>query len=380
MKGRTAGTSSLSVFLCALLCLLFCACSQNPLSPQYSHTTYTLELQGGTVVSDKDWVVVLEKDPAKDFVILNLTDIQLGTGDYLENFDHIRTMVTSLVEKTKPDLITITGDSSYGCGTAIYGICSFIDSFGIPWAPVYGNHDFENSGMSPDTLALVLSNYRNCLFRNGPSCLAVDQTEGVEARGNYVVDIVERQNDGFALVKSLVFFNSGTNGITGLQMEWYRDCMESAAAYGSGNDISSAVFMHIPIPEYRDAALAAYRDRNASLIESFTEDAWNDGYKESFGAWHEGVSSASTPYGFADIFKNFGNDLVVCGHDHVNCYCIEYDGMTYLYTLKTGPGCYYEEGMEGGTEISVDSSGKAAVRHCFFYEGHGCYYTPQEFN
>ena len=381
MKRRTIRTSFFLLallFFCSFFLALLCACSQN-LSPRYDHTTYTLGLRGNEVVSDTDWVVVLEKDPAKEFVILNLTDIQLGTGDYLAEFDHIERMVTALVEKTKPDLITVTGDTSYGCNTPVYGICSFIDSFGIPWAPVYGNHDFENSGMSPDTLALVFGNYRNCVFRNGPSCLAVDPRYGVEAKGNYVVDIVERQDDGFRLVKSLVFFNSGTKGITGLQMEWYRDCMESAAPYGKGEEISSAVFMHIPIPEYLDAALAAYRDRNASLMESYTEEAWNDGYKDSFGAWHEGVSSASTPYGLAAIMKDAGNDLVVCGHDHNNCYCIGYDGMTYLFTLKTGPGCYYEAGMEGGTEITIGSSGAASVRHCFFYEGHGCYYTPQDF-
>lgn len=377
MKRRTVETS---FFLTVLLVLftLFCSCRQD-LTPRYSHTTYSLEQRGDEVVSDTDWVVVIEKDPAKDFVILNLTDIQLGTGEYLGDFDHIRRMVTALVEKTKPDLITVTGDMSYGCNTAVYGICSFIDSFGIPWAPVYGNHDFENSGMSPDTLALVFGNYRNCLFKSGPSCLAVDPRYGVEAKGNYVVDIVERQDDGFLLVKSLVFFNSGTKGVTGLQMEWYRDCMESAAPYGNGGGISSAVFMHIPIPEYRDAGYAAYRDRYASLMESYTEEAWNEGYKNSFGAWHEGVTSASTPYGFAAILKDSGNDLVVCGHDHMNCFCIGYEGMTYLFTLKTGPGCYYEEGMEGGTEISVGSSGTATVRHCFFYEEYGCYYTPQEF-
>ena len=101
-----------SLLLTAVL-LLACTCSQDsPLSPHYSHTTYSLEIQSGRVVSDTDWVSVIEKNPDKDFVILNLTDIQLGTGEYLADFDHIRTMVTALIEKTKPDLITVTGDMS----------------------------------------------------------------------------------------------------------------------------------------------------------------------------------------------------------------------------------------------------------------------------
>lgn len=104
MKGKTAGI--FIVFFVLFFCAFFCSCSQNtPLLPHYSHTTYNLELRKGKVVSDTDWVMVLEKDPDKDFVILNLTDIQLGTGEYLGSFDHIRRMVTELVAKTGPDLI-----------------------------------------------------------------------------------------------------------------------------------------------------------------------------------------------------------------------------------------------------------------------------------
>ena len=371
----------LKLTVCVLIVLpFFCSCSDRPLTPSYEHTTYTLQMKDNRIVSDKDWVVTVEKEPGRDFVILNLTDIQLGTGQFLANFDHIRNMVTALVEKTRPDMITFTGDMSYGCGTAIYGICSFLDSFGIPWAPVYGNHDLENSGMSPDTMALVLENYSNCLFRNGPECLAVDPKYNVEKKGNYIVNVVEKQGDSFEAVKSLVFFNTGTKGLSQLQLSWYQDCMDSINRYGKASTVSSAVFMHIPLYEYRYAAYEAYRDYNATLMESYTEEAWNEGYRNSFGTCHEGISSASNKPGYADILKAKGNDLVACGHNHTNCFCIDYDGMTYLFTLKTGPGCYYEEGMEGGTEISIDGNGNAHVRHCFFYEGYGCFYTPQIFD
>ena len=65
-----------------------------------------------------------------------------------ENFDcqcgnHIR----SLVAQTNPDLIFITGDLVYGRydndGSALRWLASLLDSFCIPWAPVFGNHDNE---------------------------------------------------------------------------------------------------------------------------------------------------------------------------------------------------------------------------------------------
>ena len=356
----------LRVYIGALILLvLLCSCTgQTTLEAQYSPVNYKLELSGGEVVSDVPWVVNLEKDPSRDFVILGLTDIQLGGTDYLLSFDHIERMVTSLVEKVKPDLITITGDFSYGNWNSNLGICSFIDSFGIPWAPVYGNHDFENSGMSPDTLAKVFGCYGNCVFRNGPTCLAVDTDTNVEAHGNYVVNIIEKQADTFKVSKSLVFFNSGTEGITDYQMQWYQDCMDSVSPYGNGDPVSSAAFMHIPLYEYRLAANAAYK-KYASLEESYTPEAWNTGYESSFGVRHEGIGYRDTKPGYAEILKSKGNDLVVCGHNHTNCFCIGYDGMTYLYCLKTGPGCYYEEGMEGGTQIRITDTGSTDVNHWF---------------
>lgn len=369
-------------FAALVLALALCACAQKT-APQasYSTTHYTLSMSGGKVVSDVDWVVSIEKDSSRDFVILNLTDIQLGTSAFQISFPRIRTMINALVEKVQPDLITVTGDISYGCGPAIYGICSFIDSFGIPWAPVYGNHDFENSGMSPETLAKVLANYKHCLFKVGPRSLAYDSLYGIEAFGNYVVNIVEKDGDGFEVVKSLVFLNSGTDGITELQMQWYADCMDSVKPYGEGGDVSCAAFMHIPINDYRNAANAAIKGSwyAVDLQDSYTSGPWKSGYENSFGVNHGGIANRARTNGFGALFRDKGCDLLVCGHKHENCSCIEYEGITYLFALKTGPGCYYEEGMEGGTEISIDGSGASTVRHCFYYDGKGCYYTPQDF-
>ncbi len=88
---------------------------------------------------------------------------------------------------------------------------------------------------------------------------------------------------------------------------------------------------------YRDAAIAAYRNRYASLVDSYREETWNEGYETSFGTWHEGIGSRRSAPEAAQILKSKGNDLVVSGHNHTNCFCIDYDGMTYLFALKTGP-------------------------------------------
>ena len=85
----------------------------------------------------------IEKTPEEDFRILNLSDIQLYDNEiYDESLIEHQTLglVAKAIEDAEPDLITISGDSF--CSTlATLEIIDLIDSYGIPWAPVLGNHD-----------------------------------------------------------------------------------------------------------------------------------------------------------------------------------------------------------------------------------------------
>ena len=101
--------------------------------------------------------------PGKPFTILQLTDMQVIDADQRRRPDRLRKdeidawktenveqcayqPIRAVVEETKPDLILITGDIVYGefddSGRALAGFIAFMESIGIPWAPVFGNHDF----------------------------------------------------------------------------------------------------------------------------------------------------------------------------------------------------------------------------------------------
>lgn len=314
---------------------------------------YTLSLKGGAVVSNRSWVKVIEKNPDKDFVILNFTDIQQSATTLGIESPEIFEMMDRIVAKVKPDLITYTGDISYGCPTPVYAICSKIDSYGIPWAPVYGNHEFEDSGMSPETLSKVLQNYKHCLFANGPAKLAIDET-GIEAKGNYVVNVVENNGTDFKVVKSLIFMNSGTVGIMESQVPWYEDCVDTVKKYGS--DVSTAVFTHIPVDGCDDAFDYVYPKVNYSRWMYTSEDCF--GICEN-GSWRKGDPLTEV------LYDKGSTDLFVCGHYHVNCFCIKYRGIKFVYALKTGPGCYYDEALNGATKIKVSSDGDSEVEFIF---------------
>ena len=88
-----------------------------------------------------------------------------------ENFDiSAGTHIRSLIAQTKPDMIFITGDIVYGsfddAGTTLEWYCDFMDSLGIPWAPVFGNHDNESAkGVTWQCEQFEKSKY--CMFKRG---------------------------------------------------------------------------------------------------------------------------------------------------------------------------------------------------------------------
>ena len=56
---------------------------------------------------------------------------------------------------------------------------------------------------------------------------------------------------------------------------------------------------------------------------------------------------------------------IVAGHDHVNNFSVEYQGIRLSYALKTGYGAYYDEDMAGASTVTVNKSGNAVVEHHF---------------
>ena len=93
-----------------------------------------------------DCYIELEKEPGKDFVLLNLTDIQLDDDElYTPIADGSFALIETLVEDIKPDLITLSGDNAWGTMTYLETI-KLIDSFDIPWAATTARAVSANSG------------------------------------------------------------------------------------------------------------------------------------------------------------------------------------------------------------------------------------------
>lgn len=324
--------------------------------------------------------VQLQKEPGKDFVILNLTDIQYSdTLDFAQR-GYTKETIRTLIEETKPDLVTMTGDQVWtpfqkqSQGELI----AFIDSFKIPWAPVFGNHDGEGNA-DKQWLADRYLESEYCLFKKGPNNIG-----GV---GNYVINVME----GNKIVQSLIMMDSGagynykdtpesefmmsdaidsktqeyilnadgsrkqdyfgTNYmfIEKTQIAWYKWVIAGLTAQNGGVTPESTAMFHIALPEFHLAYLQ-----------------WKDsGYDPAmgFGEKREQVCCPKINTGFFEVMKELGSTKnVVVGHDHVNCYSVLYDGIRLSYGLKTGDRCYADNDLNGGTVLTV-SDGGVTVEH-----------------
>lgn len=287
-----------------------------------------------------DYAITIEKDPNKDFNILTISDVQLN--DALDFFGLVGTAydtMDKLIAKENPDLIIIMGDTVWAKFTKVSTIqfVKYMDSLGIPWAPINGNHDGE--GVADfNWVADQFMKSKTCLFKKGPNNIG-----GV---GNYVINIMENGK----IYKSLIMMDSHASRyyeeikenkydfIYDSQMDWYRWVIKGLTKQNSGEVVDSMLFIHIPLNEYVDA----YKEWEETSFDK----------NKGFGEKNEESGAGYVNSGMFNVIKEMDSTkYVFAAHDHVNNYSVDYQGVRLTYTLKTGDRCYAKEELNGGTRI-----------------------------
>lgn len=316
-------------------------------------------------------MIILKKKPGKDYIVLNLTDTQLYNEEWEEGHNSraiLTHTISELIKEEKPDLITITGDLAWSGHDASYdALADFLDSFGIPWAPVWGNHDNQGGAEKIDAVATRYLTHPLCVYEKGSPSLG---------NGNYVIAIEEEGK----IVEGIIMTDShdrmpytaadGTQSnewakLTPEQLIWYREQIEMLKSLGCQD---TTLMMHIPIYSYREAWAAAANsaiDPKSVTPESSTDPSnWNEGHTDSFGVKYEDICSYPEDEGAFALIKELGSTKhIICGHDHVNNFVVAYKGVKFIYSLKTGPGCYWDPSLNGGTLLRITEKGVTEVWH-----------------
>ena len=132
------------------------------------------------------------------------------------------------------------------------------------------------------------------------------------------------------------------------QLQWIANEAATLKAQGYKDAI---MMLHMPLYCYRAAALTAFPEGHG-------------GDSEKYGQQHELIASHPFEDGVLTVLKE--TDLinhVLAGHDHCNNFMIEHEGIMLMFACKTGPGCYWQSAMNGGTITSIGADGIKDVHH-----------------
>lgn len=313
------------------------------------------------------------KVPDGDIRILQLTDVQIIDSSQMRTPgrlcvreyakwvpervpDNALRYVEEAVRRADPHLIILTGDNVYGefddSGRQLRALAGYLGSFGIPWAPVFGNHDNE-SAIDPERQCEIYENAPNCLFMRGNAA----------GYGNYAVTLTNS-----SIARSLLMIDThgclAAPGIRDDQVGSMREaCREISGKLGKLPPLFACY--HIPSTEFLIAAgEAGYQDENdffASYEIGVTVPAANG----DFGIRNEAQGRTGETESFMIFFREAGGDGIFAGHYHKNSTSILSRGIRYTFGLKTGVYDYHDKDRIGSTLITVTGPkrGEFKVEH-----------------
>ena len=333
------------VSIIAVVAIIVCVCNA------YFASVALKEQKGVTVCDEWSAEDTYKKDYAQsleikndDYKILCLTDVHIrnngtfasafGVNFILDGMSEIQ--LKRLIKNVNPDLIIVGGDSVLTAWNDIctQQFCGFMEKFEKPWAPVFGNHDYEGRA-DKAKLAEIYENAEHCLFKTGP--------DGMNGMGNYIVNLT--RND--MPVYSLFMIDDGQfrvtdgaitdGGVNQNQIAWYKWAVNGIKKT-SGNSVPNMAFMHVPVPEY------------AQFEDDF-----------EMGIRGEATCTAKVNDGFFDAFKANGGTHMFAGHDHNNNFITELDGVTLGYMTKSSYNCYFSSDAVGGTVLTLDKDNNVNI-------------------
>ncbi len=267
----------------------------------------------------------------KKFKILQFTDLHyLNTEEYKDKNDSTLSLMKTLIEEEKPDLVIMTGDIvvSKPCGEAWKNVVQPMTELNVPFAVTFGNHDTETDQTTREILKNLMQN---------PLNVTMNEDESLSGAGNCSLPI--KSSDGKKDSWVVYLFDShaysGINRVKGYdwikndQIQWYRKRSDSLRE-NNGTPLPALAFFHIPLPEFE------YVRKLETTLGNKSE-------------------TVHSPYLNSGLFTSFveKNDVkgVFVGHDHNNDFVGELYGILLGYGRKTGYVSAYREILDRGGRV-----------------------------
>ena len=317
------------------------------LFPLFFVAAMSLTACGQKSYSPNDYM--LELDYTGTFKILQLTDTHISDKDDQDlHYAFLETLIKDANKNNDVNLIVITGDLFTFAGkTTARKYFDFFDKQGIPWTVVFGNHD-EQTYFSVEWMTKQLNQKNYKRLQDHSSCCVFHDYEDDNVRGN--CNFAINLKKGGAVTDQLIMMDSNRYNFGGYfgydyfkesQIKWYENLVkETADTFNSGNPVNSLMFYHIPLFEINDAyekGSVIYDGRNGA----------GDGRRED-------CCPPKTNSGFFETIVSKGSTKAMFfGHDHVNTFEADYEGVKFCYGIKSTNRIYYNPDLLGYQTIEI---------------------------
>lgn len=270
-------------------------------------------------------------------------------------------VIETLVEKTKPDLVVFGGDNISGyweeftydlVKSTIEKITKPIRERNIPLCVVFGNHDGEE-GFHTEFQMMQYMEYSNCRSNLNDA--------DVYGCGNCCVTIRGSKSDKDAFAIWLIDSNDYQRKADGDfaydcvhddQIDWYEKRAAELKAANGGEPLPSILFQHMPVQQELDG----FEEVTENDEYTFERDGryFRFGHEIIEGRIREKPCPANPEKDYRRQFESWkktgGMVAAFFGHDHVNDFHINIDGIDLCQTLGAG---YFTYGLEHGGRLIV---------------------------
>ena len=292
------------------------------------------------------------------FQILVLADVQDNNPVNEDTLQYIR----EALDTVKPDLVIFNGDNITIDDKAAYDqLMQPLVERGQKFTFVFGNHDVEDRSFTHEDILEIYQSYEGCL--------AYDADPALHGCATHNLPILS--SDGTKVAFNLWMFDSGDyidsgeyegeyDCVRADQIEWYKN--ESIRLEKeNGGKVPSMAFQHIiteegvaailpEIPSFLSALGRAFSNGNAySFVPVFT--------RIKSGFIFEPPCPSPDNEGQWDAFVERGDVLgCVFGHDHVNSFIAEYNGVDAIMVPGITSESYKDDMLRGGRIITIDEN------------------------
>ena len=301
---------------------------------------------------------VLQFDENGNFKVMVLADIQTG---YPVPDDMI-TFIYESVDFAQPDLIVLCGDNINTEEVEAYDeVFKALDRTGVPYTAVLGNHDEESSGgLTRDEIIERYASYENCLV--------YDADPSLHGAGTHNLPVLS--SDGSKIAFNFWMFDCGDyvynskgewlgyDWVREDQIEWYKATRDAMTEENGGELVPSIAFQHI-IPQEPTEMIFTQSSVNMGDLTINFQDGTSKTFIPDVTKYDGYLFEKSCPSygndGQWDAMVEGGDVLgLVVGHDHVNNFVVDCNGIDLIMT----PGCtfssYYEGMIQGARVIEIN--------------------------